>query len=80
MELLALYVNGRKHNFVPTLQIIDTKEHNDFCSAVIFCHVSEITIYGALRIVSFQNKQRIKVVGIHSDPLFQMKRLSYFSS
>ena len=70
MELLGIYVNGRKQNFVPTLQIIDTNEHNDFYSVVMFCHVSEITIYGALRIVSFQNKQRIKVVGIHSDPLF----------
>lgn len=69
MELLGIYVNGRKQNFVPTLQIIDTKEHNDFCSAAIFCHVSEITIYGALRIVSFQTKQRINVVGIYSDPL-----------
>lgn len=77
VELLGISVNGKKQNFVPTLQIIDTKEHNDF---YIFCHVSEITIYGALRTVSFQNKQTIKVVGIHSDPLFWMKWLSYFSS
>lgn len=70
VELLGLYVNGSKQNFVPILQIIDTEEHNDFCSAVIFCHVSEITIYGALRIVSSQNKQRIKAVGIYGDSLF----------
>lgn len=68
MESLGIYVNGIKQNVVPTLQIIDTKER-DFCSAVIFCHVSEITIYDALIIVSFQSKQRIKVVGTHSDPL-----------
>lgn len=43
VKLLGIYVNGRKQDFVLTLQI-DTNEHNDFYSSVIFCHVSEITI------------------------------------
>lgn len=41
-----------KRIFFPAFQIIGTKKHNDFCGAVIFCHVNEITIYGTLRIVS----------------------------
>lgn len=56
--------------FFHTFQIIGTKKHNDFCGAVIFCHVNEITIYCTLRRISFLNKQRIKVAGIHSDPFF----------
>lgn len=41
-----------KKEFFPTFQIIGPKKYNDFCGAVIFCHVNEITIYGTLRIVS----------------------------
>lgn len=31
----------KKTDFFPPFQIIDTKEYNDFCSAIFFLHVSD---------------------------------------